>query len=77
MAIDPVTGIAGAVGEGFSFLSLVADILTDPAKFKTWERDKKLEVYAKGYHAAVEAGDGAAMDAYLKLYRELSASINP
>lgn len=73
----PSGGIPEAVTAGFTFLTKVADILTDPTKYPAWSREQKMEFIREGLDAALDASDYLAVNRFMGMYRVLDEQTGP
>jgi hypothetical protein len=67
----------GDVGAVATFLTVVAEIFTDPTKFAQWSREKKLSTIRDGLDAAIDNNDWIAADKFMAQYRVLASETGP
>jgi hypothetical protein len=65
------TGVPELGTAALTFLTKVADLLTDPTKYASWSRERQLEFLREGHDAAIDARDWPAADRWLAMYRVL------
>ena len=73
----PAGGIPGAVTAGFTCFTKVADILTDPAQYAAWSRERKMEFVREGLDASLDASDWPGVNRFMGMYRVLDEQTGP
>jgi len=73
----PSGGIPESVTAGFTFLTKVADIITDPTQYAAWSRERKMEFIRGGLDAALDLSDYPAVNRFMGMYRVLDEQTGP